>query len=367
MVIFTQAINKNIKTGDEKIPIHLYSKVRSDIVHRFSNYDCIKAIYEFGKTKNIGISDLDIALVLKNETQGANYLEDELKSVYKNKDYISVLCGGTIMVFSESDFANIYYLDDIEPKLLAGDKIRVNLPSKSEEKLILICQIFDWLPERLLSLKNVVTNGDSVISLLGYLYSLRYTFRKLNNFLTNGFDERLNFINSIEKIRSIWFELCQEDQRNELNVLVDSAFRIGFRDLSNVVSKLKLTGNYKSEECKVFSALFTLAPNKGFISSRKFGSMVIKDKKYLSQNVLIEVPMLWFYLWHLYASQTGPISRELSKHLCIEPENVFSNHFSLNTELKMMLIKRINLCNSMSCFLRRNGIQRGLYKFGWFY
>ena len=356
-----------MKSGEEKIPINLYSKVRNDIVNRFSNYDCVKAIYEFGKTNNVGISDLDIALVLKKETQEANYLQEELQSVYENQDYISVLCGGTIMVFSESDFANIHYFDDIELKLLAGNKIRVNRPSQSEEKLILICQIIDWLPERLLSLKNAVVHGNSAISLLGYLYSIRYTFKKINKFFTSGFKERIDFVASIETIRSKWFNLGHEEQSNELNMLLESAFSIGFNDLCNFEKHMKHTGNYQSEDDKLVSALFSLTSNKKFFFLRNGECSQIKDEQNTTQNIQIEVPSLWFYLWFLYGCQPGPISQELSRHLHIEPANACDTHISFNEDLENMLIKRIALCNSMAGFLKRNGIKKGLYKFGWFF
>jgi hypothetical protein len=86
------------------------------------------------------------------------------------------------MVFSEEDFPLLNLLDDIEVHRLYGKKIDLIVFNSSKETMIRIFQIFDWLPERLLSLSKVLSKDKILIkSVLGYLYSIRYTFRILDS------------------------------------------------------------------------------------------------------------------------------------------------------------------------------------------
>lgn len=361
-------IDKTTATNIEaKIPSNLYDEVRKDIVQRFEKFDCVQAIYEFGKTKNVGISDLDLALVLSNDTRHVPYLQDELQRIYQEESYRTVLCGGTLMIFSEADFRNVHYLDDIEPNLLAGDAINFNTPSVSESKLILICQILDWLPERLLSLRSAVVQGNSPISLLGYLYSICYTFKKISDFVPYGSKERQRFIVSTVSLRTRWFDLDSDKKQIELAALIKNVFTLGFKDLVNVVNQLQVTCKYQPVVLNSITASFSLSSLKRYVSSNttSFGYLEVEENSTFQAQ--IQVPLLWFYLWYFYGKQTGPISEELAMHILVEPGNALETEPPFSTDLIMMLNKRIELCNSMAYFLKGCGIQKGLYKFGWFF
>ena len=352
-----------------QIPIRLYDEVRNDIICRFKKYKCVKSIYEFGKTKHKGISDLDIAIVLSRNTRQKESIEIELEKIYRKESYRTVLCGGTIMVFSESDFRDVHYLDDIVPNLLSGVGVSLNTPSKSENDVILICQILDWLPERLLSLRSAVANGNSWTSLLGYLYSIRYTFMKVSRFVESGEKDRNEFIQGVESTRSEWFSLTIDKQAAQINELIQAAYKIGFRDLPLVANAMRKEGKWQERpENMRLEATFSLTPTKRYVSSGNKNNLRGLHKKIDGvYKVEIEVPNLWFYLWTLYAQQPGIISKELSRHLYTNQPLLSQGGPLFNFELTKMLNKRMHLCNSMGQFLRINNIRRGLYKFGWFF
>lgn len=350
-----------------RIPINLYNDVREDIARRFSKYEYVRGIYEFGKVKDEGISDLDLALVISNKTAHTGDIQGELEDIYRTEAYQTVLCGGTIMIFSDSDFENIQYLDDIEPILLAGELLNIKSPSQSDLENISICQILDWLPERLLSLRAAIVNQNSAISILGYLYSLRYTFKKINQLCSLHAEDRNQYIIDVETLRKQWFELDSRKQSEKISSLTSTALTLGFRDLNQVVTELETTGKYQSIDVPNLKGTFSLTPLKQYVQSGNKECWYRSSDISLGSRVQIEVPEMWFFLWLLYGRQPGPISKSISEHLDIKPTSKLSVDMIFGQDLTQMLKKRMALCNSMASFLRRNNFKKGLYKFGWFF
>lgn len=62
------------------IDISEYYSAKKDIINCFNKSEDVTAIFEYGSLNNIGISDLDIIVVLKN-----NIHEDCYKLVSKNR------------------------------------------------------------------------------------------------------------------------------------------------------------------------------------------------------------------------------------------------------------------------------------------
>ncbi|MBT5492478.1 hypothetical protein HOK00_09750 [bacterium] len=344
--------------------IEKYDEIRDRFISLFEDIEEVISLYEFGKVKNPGISDIDLAIVLSKETMNNEDLNRQLEEIYQNSDFNDMLCGGTVMVFSEEDFPLLNLLDDIEVHRLYGKKIDLIVFNSSKETMIRIFQIFDWLPERLLSLSKVLSKDKILIkSVLGYLYSIRYTFRILDS-LGIVKEQKLNdFINSIESLRNNWFNYNSEIKLKQLYSLIISMYTLGEKYIwmFSSWSEEKFNIKYINTELPI---QFNLTQNSGFLlTEKKDNYLSFLNNSLDSTEFFLPVPSAWMYHWSIYSYFDGFISEKIDKNL--KSKSIDINY--LEGDYLIIAEERIGLCNNMAQFLFSRKIEKGLYKFGWFY
>jgi len=357
--------NKNLELP-VKIPEYEYDRVRSYLTSALQRFDDVVALYEFGKVTVPGISDLDLAVVLKNEPKDKD-VGQKIAELSFSDTAQKIFDGSTLMVFCEKHFSQISIWDDVKVKCIFGKAIELqNFPHETIV-LLNICQIMDWLAERMLSILNLLQrNSISVMSLLGYLYSFHYTLQKIKQLDIKVNADVDNFNLCIKKLREEWFIRSAHKKIDELARLLSMLFYIGAECLYSVATWLITNGYYLPQGSTKSLGNFYLTEKTGYSfvdQSFKIDLSSILKEVAISGRLLLPVPTVWTFHLKAYASMDGIISHKLRHN--------FSKYHEIsgtvNLELLSILQKRMLLCNDMAEFLYAHHFKKGLYKFGWLF
>ena len=340
-----------------------YDKVRSFLVNTLKNFDDVLGIYEFGKVTVTGISDLDFAIVLRNQPVNQK-VGEEVAKIEFSEAAKEILCGSTLMFFCEKYFPRITTWDDVDVSRLWGKTFQLLNFDRDTIFLITVCQIMDWLPERILSLLKLSRKKSILVSsLLGYLYSLRYTFQKIQQLDIPSCGDLDQYNNDIVQLRTNWFLMKEQECVTELVRLFNTAVNIGRICLLSVAEWLTSKRYYLYKINPEELGNFHLTANMGYQFLDR-SSYIIKLKDTTENFVdLLPVPAVWAFHLKVYASMEGIISRKLQRAFSIFP----TTSAIIDNELLSVLQRRMNLCNEMAEFLGMYKFRSGLFKFGWFY
>ena len=119
-----------------------YSSAKEDIINSFNISEDIKAIFEYGSLNNIGISDLDIIVVLKN-----NINKDCYKLISKNRlspQTLKVIDYANIIILPKKKINKLLIWDDLKLNQINGNLLTIEKYNQIEVE---IARIIDWLPE----------------------------------------------------------------------------------------------------------------------------------------------------------------------------------------------------------------------------
>ena len=91
--------------------IDQYNNAKSSIVKKFKGNKNLLSIFEYGSLNNIGISDLDIIVILKNQISN-----DCSKSISKDilpKKTLDIIDFASLIILPENNFNEILIWDDL--------------------------------------------------------------------------------------------------------------------------------------------------------------------------------------------------------------------------------------------------------------
>jgi len=342
-----------------------YDKVRADLTSIFSQFEDVIGVYEFGKISVPGISDIDSTLLLKNNPAdkeiGKKIAEITLEGSTKK-----IVGDSTLMVFTEATFSRMTLWDDVGVHCLYGKEIELNKYTQDEAYLLTLCQVMDWLPERMLALLRLSQRESvSIMRVLGYLYSIHYTFRKIEQLNLLPHNKISQYIVATKRLREDWFIKEESEKMKEMNNLIFQAVEIGIESL-NALSEFLTAKEWYKPSCKGDEAgVFQLTEETGFAFTDKVIDNLpeLVEASDTDKGFFLPVPSVWAVHLQNYASVKGVISNKLRGALT----GYDSIAGQTNDELKMLLNQRITHCNSMADFLYEHNFKRGLFKFGWFY
>jgi hypothetical protein len=340
-----------------------YEFIRSDIVNKFRVINSVVGIYEFGKVGCPGMSDLDLAIVFNDNTTQGSDIKVILDEIYSSNKYYKVLGGGTVMIFSESCFTKITLLDDIVVQCLYGKELTFNFLSKEELKNRKICQVIDWLPERLLALISYLKSDAVLVNrVVGYLYSLTYTYKILRELGLK--DKRLEiYIYEVETLRDQWLNSKISDNRNNLIKLIYDVFCVVPSVMQEFSKILEDRGLIKPNNKTLEENKIMLSTSKGYTYQDITNNCVLNHNLLEKSTTIMPISRLWCESWYVYSRPEGYISNKIKEQVN-NMDNQTEQYFEGG--LIEFMIGRIQLCNQMADYLNILNINRGLYKFGWF-
>jgi hypothetical protein len=318
---------------------------------------------EFGSVGSPGLSDLDLGIVFSKELD-----IQELSSVISNKmkNFPSLvketMNGGTLMLFPEKSFFNILYSDDVTINSF-DSKVDMALISESDEKLVSMAQIVEWLPERIAKIFLELNNEHKNIKrLIGFYFSLCYSLLKIIRFC--GENEILNeFIINVYFLRNNWHHLdshAREEKLKwmELNYVVVSNVAISmFSKTSNSYfnySSIDFTNNYRYN---LYSNIYLVSK-----ASDEFPEII----RYKDGMININVPPIFLANYYIYSSCNSKLGKLIkNRSEIINDENSIFER-CVSSEMLSILDIRIKMFSDFYSFVDKMNLGTGLYKFGWY-
>ena len=338
------------------MPKDPYDIARNDFIYWSSSCKSISPI-EFGKVGCPGVSDLDLGIIL-NSNPSINlkeHLENLPTSVQK------LMNGGSLMVFPESIFKYINYIDDIDITFLIKDIDVIKL-KHDEVQSVNIIQIIEWLPERLIKIfQDGNNNFPSPRRSVGYLYSLCYTLKKINNLLIKKSTCISKYINDVIDLRSNW-ETLSIDQRNvNLKEISASALKVGFKAAKLFTEDKSLAGimNHSKDYPLCNYNLHSNAFIQG--SENDCFSFTIKE---IGSVITITIPNIFLFSYIQYSIGNSKLSQKISQRM--SNLSLKESESLMPLPYKDIINKRISFMSSCFDFVTSFGLNSGLYKFGWY-
>lgn len=350
----------------KKNPPRDYEEVRSFFADILKKFDDVIALYEFGHVNNPGISDLDVAVVYK-DSPADQMLGERIGQIQFSQATQDVIDGSTLMAFPERTFPSITLWDDLALTRLLGKEFVFEKFSPEREKMLDICRILDWLPERVLRLfRTLQKETIEVKQILGLLHSLRYTLRKVGGFCVPLKAEIEEFDKKITGLRAGWFAFDENQQRAQLAQAVRQAVSVACACTASFSRWLQENKCYRFDaEAIQDGVTFSFVNGYGYtfvndISQLNWSALLNKDQ---TRGVWLPVPVFWAFHLREYAEAGGVIGEKLQRAFSVYPVH----GAEINPELLELLCKRMALVNEWAEFLYRNHFRKGLFKFGWFY
>jgi len=336
----------------KKLSLSYYEKARSDIVNFYKDSKDVIAIYEYGSVSAPGISDIDLILVLDNKL----LLNQEIFE--SNAHY---LIDGATIKMPQNVFNRIQYFDKFNLRKLIGKDLEVMNPTKNEQKYIELASIIDWVPERILKLFGIRnTKKINITNTLCTLYSFCYSLSYLDKILGPSNNAK-NLNSEILSLRNNWFDF--ENPKNEMIKCLEKSIHIGSERLNDFELYLRRSGDYLLSDHDLREDIeLELYPNHflRFVNSnnKDFGSFEtssFKNKHFLT------ISNYFYPHFEILASQNGSLSLRMFEKMSLNSD---LSHSKVNDEYRNNLINKINLAETNAIFLRNNGFNNGLIRYG---
>ena len=350
-------MKKSFYNHPDYMDISEYSSAKEDIIRCFSISEDIKAILEYGSLKNIGISDLDIIVVLDN-----NIHKDCCKLISKNRlspQTLKVIDYANIIILPEKKINRLLIWDDLNLNQIYGNYLKIEKFNQIEVE---IARIIDWLPERIIRIEETISNPKiNVRKSLGLLKSSCYTLSNLIDKFNLEVNSFRYLINQVNNLRQEWFYIEKKESESLiLNLLNETK--------QNLLIGLNLFDEWLDDFFKpkykesTFNAILKFPNNSSYIFNNKINKRIsIGNDKTINLNL----STYYFLHFHNYALEDGLISKKIKDNFYV---NIIKNNFLLlPNKYNKILKERIALCNMWANFLSNSNFKSGLFKMGWFY
>ncbi len=221
-------LNYKFKNLPLKIEMIKYRQLREKIIDYYSKKDWVYAIYEYGKIRNPGISDLDILIVTYEKIR-----KEEIK-IFGDEILLHQPAIMNIEVFK--NFGKFFDVPDLN--LLYGKQCEVQKsPEEIKKKIALEFLIYSVF--RILNMKHSKT--IKVRQFLCEVFSLKRDFA-IFNLKDSKF---LSFIEKVKKLRDNWWKL--EEPLKELIQIFEESLYILMQVLNFISRKENWTGIKEKE------------------------------------------------------------------------------------------------------------------------
>ena len=346
----------------KRVSIDHYENIRKDIVEYFDGNDDIISIYEYGRVKAPGISDLDLIFVFNDKI-----INDAKLFSIRNVSFpaYELVMDGSVIKMNKDSFAHICYFDDLRFNRLMGKNIEVFEPGLDKKKMICLVSVLDWVPERILRLINILQQNkinisNSLCILNSFCYSLKYIYQLIGNSNDASF-----VIEETLELRSNWYSLiCPEEKLfNCLNL----AINVGYDRLVDYEKFLRKSGNYLNDEFSINEPVDLELYNGFFIRfSQKDQSEFQKTAEKLTNNKQKYIVISSYFYAHfmILAAMNGSLSQIMRNK--INPF-YYINDYSMYGKYVRTLKKKMTIAEINAQFLRANRFDNGLIRYGFHY
>jgi hypothetical protein len=347
------------KNYPRKVSKEFYANAREKIVKHYSSNESIVSIYEYGSVSSPGVSDLDIMLIMREDSKVSN---QELDFRHIDKDVFSLVQDGNVMKMTRDVFKNLNLLDAFHVKKIFGKDIPMVAPSDEDKDMLELISIVDWLPERILRLTRVINDKTINISnVLCILHSFLYSIKRIDKMIPQA-KKSEDLIEAIGSLRNNWHDLSNPE--NILVSVIKNSISLGYLYLNNFKEHAinlecyqDIDNNFPDNiEIEIFNNHFMRFVGKGFEPDLECSSGAMSN----SLQAFVSVPgMFYAHFYHL-SIQDGTLSESL-RHK-INPYILSRN--KLQEKYKANLTRKMKIASKNAKFLMENNFKGGLIRYG---
>lgn len=328
-----------------------YELGRQRIVEEFCDRDGLLGIYDYGTVQHPGISDLDLMFVFEQDSTPP-WVAD-LSTAFD--PLVDELVGrGNVIVIDEQTFRQLNFIDPhLEPKHVAGDRLsRENVDTETATYRN-YASVMDWLPERVYQIQRLaVADEIPIMRTLQLLKSLGYSLRIVDEL--HSFDPGVSFADSVESLRSSWFDYSQRKQKEVLFETVEEAKAVGSAALDfwfDHRPAAVFTGEpYSSSDTKSVLSYFD-------------GLAYVSGTTGVSRGedwVRIGIPNQWFAHYTTYADHDSRLGELIDRSLITEQ----SEPHTLSSGYEQYLHEKLSICSGNFEWVQDSGLGSGTFRFG---
>ena len=211
----------------------------------FGNH--IHSLWQYGSIKTLGISDIDVIVVLQNYERKSFDLSKYERALRMEFPQGTTFDVGSFKLVPQHLAEEIQIMGKLDLLHLDGNKVDFTNFSH-QQKEIVIFDILDWLLERITKVSYNLHNPGNRVTLLGDLYSLRHTLNRLNEIVPNS--NLAEMISEIYKYRTaclsnsnIDLDLLSNITRKAINISISAFLAM----LLYLVDDKKIATGYASD------------------------------------------------------------------------------------------------------------------------
>jgi hypothetical protein len=344
----------------QKIDLVNYEVSLREMVSKFSKIKDVSSIYNYTSSGVIGISDLDLFVILNNNFENSGRNDFDIRDLSPRARYLA-----DITIQREDLFEGLFrrYYDRWAAKektiyRLWGKELELEEIGEKEANLnkvyYLAGVLFTKMPRDLI--RSLTAGRLSIRGLLKIIHTLRFSIT-LESQIT-GIDSRqewLDFVDNFADFRKKWFELGSEKYQKLIDYVVEATV-ISLQlvdEFSEYVEKNKIILPPTSSKtlCGGFSGykFYTIFYDKNKMSLSEVLKLNLKLNEEKKLRALLLPSVFMSHMWQLGQAAEGERSKYVRSSL-IMSDSVFKEKIS--PELK----KREGLLNQYVDFLISGGI-----------
>ena len=335
-----------------------YEPARKHLYQQASGISGVLGLYEYGSVGTPGISDIDLIAVISKRIDKQEMLEF-LSGTGAPAYVLRVLDQGTVKPMNENLFERLQVLGEISTNpIYAPDPITPTTPDRSSLIFIDAANVIDWLPERILMLRSLLSRPTlSCRRVLGGLGSFKHSATTVSRVLGYVPEPTIAFSNAYDALRTDWFNQIESVNFETTLSLIEQGIATGTQLITLVTERL-LEMNILTPNDSAAGSIFWLNSSKAFVFGKQINNQTPLENN--PQRQIQNIPPSWFSAFATYASTPGEISSLISSNL--EPRTGYSHHTTHN-EFDRILIERIEWINESFKFLNPLGLVKLMYRF----
>lgn len=328
-----------------------YEVGRQRIVSEFSDRDGLMGIYDYGTVEHPGISDLDLMFVFEQNSTPP-WVAD-LSTTFD--PLVDELVGrGNIIVIDEQTFQRLNFIDPhLEPKYVAGNRLSCKDVDRDTAMYRNHASVMDWLPERVYQIQRLtVADEIPVMRTLQLLKSLGYSLQIVDELYE--LEPGVKFADSVESLRSSWFDYSREEQKETLFEMIEEAKEVGSTALDFWFDR-RPAAVFTGEEhsCSDGTGVLSYFDGLAYVSGT---TGVSRGEDW----VRIGIPNQWFAHYRTYAQHNSRLGRLINRSLITEQ----SDSHTLTSGYQQYLDIKMSICSDNFEWVRNVGLDSGAFRFG---
>lgn len=332
-----------------------YRAAKEWVAETLLRYPEVRSIYEYGHLNHPGISDIDLIVVIDGDgsacPKGRRFEFEKYP-----QEFELLLKHNYIKIVTEQQLVDIQKLGAIDLNLVGGVAQPIASLSMDDKLLVTVCDILDWLPERVFALENVRRSTTmSIVDGLGHLKSMCLSLQRVAMLGSPRTRELEAYKDEVSTLRARWFDRAQSDNLAFMDRMLKMGVEWGGVAMMEVDRILVSKGFVRQSTAH---EIIDFRLNDMWILRLGRADARVDE---VSGMLCLDVPAVWRTYMQCLSNYNNLFGKEVRNRML---QNVIFDHDAISYSLKTMIDARVALISDMAKFCCERGVVRHLYRAG---